>query len=491
MGARAPLSVEIACAAQAIAALAAGRSLQPAIEAAIAGGCGGGAGKATAASSGRRAGGASAEASGRHAADASTEPLDPASRAAIRDIAYDTCRRLGLARELARLLVSRPPPPPLAALQWVALAQLLEPLRAEAVIVDQAVAAARLMPGGAAVAGFLNATLRRFLREREPLLAAARRKDEAHWNFPHWWIAQLRAEQPQAWRAILEAGNAPPPMTLRVNRRRAGVDDYLAQLAAAGHGARRIGPQAVLLDEPCPVEALPGWGDGLVTVQDAGAQLAAPLLDPRPGERVLDACAAPGGKTTHLLELADCSVTALDVGEPRLRLVRENLARLGFDRPGPDRPALDRPDRTVQPPRVLAGDARRPADWWDGEPFDRILVDAPCTASGIVRRHPDIRWLRRRSDPATLSAQQSEILAALWPLLRPGGKLLFATCSVFRAEGESVVDHFLASRRDARRLELSWRFDAGAAEPVSQLLPVATATRNHDGFFYALLERRP
>ncbi|MEB2335438.1 MAG: 16S rRNA (cytosine(967)-C(5))-methyltransferase RsmB, partial [Burkholderiales bacterium] len=142
-------------------------------------------------------------------------------------------------------------------------------------------------------------------------------------------------------------------------------------------------------------------------------------------------------------------------------------------------------------PRVLAGDARRPADWWDGEPFDRILLDAPCTASGIVRRHPDIRWLRRRSDPATLSAQQSEILAALWPLLRPGGKLLFATCSVFRAEGVSVVDHFLDLRRDARRLKLSWRFDEGAAEPVSRLLPVATATRNHDGFFYALLEKRP
>jgi len=466
LGARAPLSREIACAAQAIAALAGGRSLQPAIEAAIA--------------AGSEAG----------------ETLDPASRAAIRDIAYHACRQLGLARELARLLDQRPPPLPLAALQWVALAQLLEPLRAEAVIVDQAVAAARFVPGASAAAGFLNATLRRFLRERDALLATARRKDEARWNYPHWWIAQLRAEQPQAWRAILEAGNAPPPMSLRVNRRRIGVDDYLAQLAAAGRGARRIGPQAVLLDEPCAVDALPGWREGLVTVQDAGAQLAAPLLDPQPGERVLDACAAPGGKTTHLLELADCRITALDLGEPRLRLVRENLARLGFDRAGGARDPGDagdpgRPDGPHEAPRVLAGDARRPADWWDGEPFDRILLDAPCTASGIVRRHPDIRWLRRRSDPATLSAQQSEILAALWPLLRPGGKLLFATCSVFRAEGVSVVDHFLDLRRDARRLKLSWRFDEGAAEPVSQLLPVATATRNHDGFFYALLEKRP
>jgi len=449
LGARAPLSREMACAAQAVAALAAGRSLQAALDAAL--------------------------------GAAHDEGLDPASRAAIRDIAYTTCRQLGLVRELARQVNGRAPPPKLAALQWVALSQLLEPLRAEGVIVDQAVAAARLEPGGAAVAGFLNATLRRFVRERETLLASARRNEEARWNFPKWWIELLRAEQPRAWQSILEAGNAPPPMTLRVNRRRIGVEDYLARLAADGRGARRVGPQALVLDEPCAVDALPGWREGLVTVQDAGAQLAAPLLDPQPGERILDACAGPGGKTTHLLELADCRVTALDVGEARLRPVRENLARLGLGQPGgPGHPA-----------RVLAGDARRPADWWDGEPFDRILVDAPCTASGIVRRHPDVRWLRRRSDLATLSRQQSEILTALWPLIRPGGKLLFATCSVFRAEGESVVDHFLASRRDARRLDLSWRFDAGAAEPVSQLLPVATATRNHDGFFYALLERRP
>ncbi|MCL4185819.1 MAG: 16S rRNA (cytosine(967)-C(5))-methyltransferase RsmB, partial [Burkholderiaceae bacterium] len=231
---------------------------------------------------------------------------------------------------------------------------------------------------------------------------------------------------------------------------------------------------------PCAVEVLPGWHDGLVTVQDAGAQLAAPLLDPQPDERVLDACAGPGGKTTHLLELADCRVTALDLGEARLRPVRENLARLGLGQPGgPGHPAA-----------VVAGDARRPQDWWDGRPFDRILVDAPCTASGIVRRHPDIRWLRRRSDLATLSRTQGEILGTLWPLLEPGGKLLFATCSVFRVEGESVVNHFLAERPDAKRSGLFWRFGGDLAEPVSQLLPVAEPARDHDGFFYALLEKR-
>ncbi len=444
---RAPLAREFAAAARAIEALAGGRSLQAALEGVF------------------------------EAADA---PLPAASRAAVRDIASAACRRLGLARALAQRLNRRAPPARLAALQWVALVQLVEPVRAEAVIVDQAVAAARLEPGGTAAAGFLNATLRRFARERAALLAAARGEPEARWNFPPWWVDLLREEQPHAWQAILEAGNALPPMTLRVNRRRGSPDDYLALLAEAGRAARRIGPQALVLEAPCAVDALPGWHEGWVSVQDAGAQLAAPLLEPHDGERILDACAGPGGKATHLLELARCRLTALDVDESRLRPVRENLARLRLD------------DASAGLVSVQAGDARRPADWWDGQPFDRILVDAPCTASGIVRRHPDIRWLRRRSDLATLSRRQSEILEALWPLLRPGGKLLYATCSVFRAEGVSVIDRFLTGRRDADRLPLRWRFDsAAAAEPVSQLLPTAEPARDHDGFFYALLEKRP
>jgi len=444
---RAPLWREMALAARAIEALAAGRSLPLALDSVC-----------------------EAQPAG---------SLSAASLAAIRDIAHGTCRQLGLVRALARRLNSRPPPARLAALQWVALAQLLEPMRAEAVIVDQAVTAAHQEPHGAAFARFLNATLRRFGRDREALLAAARSEPQARWNFPPWWIEQLSAEQPQAWQAILQASNALPPMSLRVNCRHGGPEAYLAQLAAAGHPARRVGPQALVLDRPCPVERLPGWDEGWVTVQDAGAQMAAPLLAPRDGERVLDACAGPGGKATHLLELADCTLTALDVGEARLRPVRENLARLRLGG-GPAGTAT-----------LLAGDARQPAQWWDGKPYDRILLDAPCTASGIVRRHPDIRWLRRRSDLATLSRQQSEMLAALWPLLRPGGKLLFATCSVFCAEGVSVIDGFLADRRDASRLELRWRFDSAAAEPVSQLLPTAEPARDHDGFFYALLEKRP
>lgn len=464
---RAPLSRELGCAARAIEALIAGRSLPGALDAAL-------------------------------AAEARQAPLPEASRAAIRDIAYGACRRLGLVRELAERLNARAPAPEVAALQCVALSELVEPLRADGIIVDQAVAAARRLSGGLAIGGFVNATLRRFVRERQALLEAARTRPQARWNFPDWWIRQLRQEHPEHWQGILEVGNTMPPMTLRVNRRRGTVAGYLALLADAGRRARQVGPDALVLESACAVEALPGWQDGLVSVQDAGAQLAAHFLKPLDSERILDACAAPGGKTTHLLERADCAVTALDVGPERLRPVRENLARLGF-------PVVESVPAVVEPrvaavaapgvpavgpaATVLAGDARSPADWWDGMPFDRILVDAPCTASGIVRRHPDIRWLRRRSDLATLARRQAEIVSALWPLLRPGGKLLYTTCSVFRAEGESVIDHFRDTHRDAQRLPLRWSFHPAREEPVSLLLPTTSPTRDHDGFFYALLEK--
>lgn len=439
---RAPLSREIGLAAAAVEALKAGRALPAALDVALAG-------------SGPRHG-----------------PLPATSRAAIRDMAHQAVRRLGLVEALAALLNRRPPSTRLAALQAVALSQLIDPIRAEAVIVDQAVESARAEPATAPAAGFLNATLRRFLRERELLLETARRDPVARWNHPIWWIDQLRHDHPSTWQAVLAQADGPPPMTLRVNRRHGDAAGYLARLAAAGIPARQVGEQALTLDKALPVEALPGWSEGLVSVQDAGAQLAAPLLAPVAGQRVLDACAGPGGKTTHLLEWADCTLTALDLDETRLAPVRDNLARLG------------------QQARVVAGDASQPADWWDGQAYDAILVDAPCTASGIVRRHPDIRWLRRRRDLATLSARQSEILAGLWPLLKPGGKLLYATCSVFSQENEGVVAGFLASHADARRLPLRARI-GGADEPIAQLLPTSGPLRDHDGFFYALLDKLP
>ncbi len=446
---RAPLAQELTRAARAIEALAAGRSLQLALDRVLA------------------------------------EPdaaVPPASHAAIRDLAWRTCREFGLVRELARLLNARPPAAAPAALQWVALAQMVGRVRPDAVLVDETVQAARTLPGGQALSGFLNATLRRFGRERELLLATARRAPEARWNHPAWWITRLREAWPQDWERILAAGNAPAPLTLRVNRRRTTVDDWLGRLDAAGLAGRRVGAQAVALDRAVPVHTLPGWSGGLLSVQDAGAQLAAPLLDPHDGERILDACAAPGGKSTHLLELADVELVALDSDAARLGQVRENLDRLGLKA------------------HCLAGDAAQPEQWWDGRPFDRILVDAPCTASGILRRRPDARWLRRRGDPATLAQRQQAILQALWPTLRPGGTLLYVTCSVFPEEGEWVLAHFLDAYPDALRESL-W-FDPGSGavgaddgdgrrgEPLATLLPAAEAARDHDGFFFARLRKR-
>jgi 16S rRNA (cytosine967-C5)-methyltransferase len=400
--------------------------------------------------------------------------LGGGSRAAARDIAHGATRRLGTALALAGRLNARPPAPLAAALQLVALAELLAPgRRHEAVIVDQAVHAARADPDTAAAAGFLNATLRRFLREREPLLAAVAVEPQARWNHPDWWIDRLRADHPAHWEAVLAADAGHPPMTLRVNRRHGDTDAYAQRLAAAGMAAERIGPAALRLERPCDVAALPGFDQGDVSVQDLAAQMAAPLLAPRDGERVLDACAAPGGKTAHLLELADCRLLALDVDAARLARVGQNLARQRLSA------------------ELRCGDAAQPRGWWDGEPFDRILLDAPCSASGIVRRHPDIVWLRRRSDIATLARRQAQMLEALWGLLRPGGTLLYATCSVFRAEGEAMVADFCSQYPDARRQPLLWRWHGGNADHrVSHLLPQAAAGRNHDGFFYACLRKR-
>ncbi len=238
--------------------------------------------------------------------------------------------------------------------------------------------------------------LRRYLREREALntqVAAA--SPVARWSYPRWWIGRLEADHPRHWQEILAAGNERPPLTLRVNRRAGTRAALLARFAAEGVDAAAAGAEGIIVDPPRPVTALPGFAEGAFAVQDLGAQLAAPILDPHDGMRVLDACAAPGGKATHLLELADIELVALDRDEARLERVRENLARLGAGQ------------RNVQ---VLAGDAGTPSGWWDGRPFDRILADVPCTASGIVRRHPDAKWLRRKSDLADLAGEQRRIL---------------------------------------------------------------------------------
>lgn len=400
---------------------------------------------------------------------AAGDDADSPARGFVQELAYGTLRHHGRLEAIARALAHRPiTPPALAALVEVALYQL-EFARAEPhAVVDRAVDAAAAIAGPGA-RGLVNAMLRRFLRERETL-AALPAAPVARWSHPRWWIARLRADWPDSWESILEAGNARPPMTLRANTRRIARDALAARFVAAGIACEPVGASGLVLAEPRPVHALEGFRDGDFSVQDAGAQLAAPLLGTRDGERVLDACAAPGGKTTHVLELAaPAELVALDVDAARLARVRENLDRLQLAAPGVT---------------CVAADAADPASWWDGHPFDRILADVPCTASGIVRRHPDIKWLRRAGDVDANVPRQATLVDALWGTLKSGGTLLYVTCSVFRAENERQAAAFAARHADALREPLT--FPAGSDAVEGQLLPSLPGARhNQDGFFYA------
>lgn len=386
-------------------------------------------------------------------------PLAPGSslRAAAQDLAYGTLRNLGLLDAILAELLRKPVKPALHALLLAALYQLRARPHASHTTVNQAVrAVSRVEP---AAKGLANAVLRSYLRESDALVARCN-SDCAHYSYPQWWIDRVRATWPGDWEAVLNAGNLHPPMTLRVNRRRMTTGQYLAKLAERGIKGEVIGPQAILIERAVSIESLPGFSAGEVSVQDAGAQLAAPLLYVQPGMRVLDACAAPGGKAGHILELADCALTAIDSDPARVPRIRDNLARLGFSA------------------RVVCADCLAPAAWSEGGLFERILLDAPCTASGVVKRHPDIKWLRREGDIAALASVQGRMLDALWQQLAANGKLLYATCSLFPQENAQTIASFLARSNGARQLPLTG-FETG------QLLPDA----RHDGFFYALLEK--
>ncbi|MDO8294762.1 MAG: 16S rRNA (cytosine(967)-C(5))-methyltransferase RsmB [Gallionella sp.] len=390
----------------------------------------------------------------------------PAQRAALQDLSYGTLRYYGQLRTLLGLLLHKPMlDQRIYHVLLVALYQLQYSKAAQHAVVDHAVRSAQML--NAKVSGLVNAILRNFLRSRDALLEQAAQHAEGKYSYPQWWIDELQAQYGERSAAILEAGNLHPPMTLRVNQRRGTTADYLALLSQQdgeqqNFPARLIEPDALQLDKPVPVDRLPGFFAGLVSVQDAGAQHAARLLDIRDNMRVLDACAAPGGKTAHILECAQVEMVAVDKDEKRLQRVAENLQRLELSA------------------QLLVGDAAEPDKWWDGRAFDRILADVPCSASGVVRRHPDIKWLRRRTDIAGFAAQQLDILRALWPLLAPEGKLLYATCSVFQQENEQVIAAFLAQQPEARRLPIALPESGNG-----QILP----DDQHDGFFYALLQK--
>ena len=405
---------------------------------------------------------------------AAVESVSADLRPGVQALAFHVWRNLGRAEALRRLLANRPPPPAADALLCVALALAWTDVGAPYdafTLVNQSVEAAKRDPATHAQANFVNACLRRFLREQPDLVEATDADPVARWNHPLWWIERLKKDHPKQWQTLLHSANQQAPMILRVNALQTTVAAYLDELAACGVVAQAVGSSGIALAKAVPVSQLPGFATGRVSVQDAAAQLAAPLLlgnGPLP-VRVLDACAAPGGKTGHLLELGVQQVTALDVDGGRCERIGQNLARLGLAA------------------EVLVADAVRPDRWWDGKPFDAILLDAPCTASGIVRRHPDIRWLRRESDIAQLAELQRKLLQSLWPLLAPGGRLLYCTCSLFLAEGAQQVKTFLAHNTDAKLLP-----SPGHLVPANSAKPGTVPDNQageHDGFFYALLQK--
>ena len=407
--------------------------------------------------------------------------VTPELRPGVQALTFQVMRQLGRAMALREKLANKAPPPAADALLCTALALSWQgddapyPVHT---LVNQAVEAARQQRQTQPQSGFINGCLRRFLRERETLVAETDNDPQARWNHPRWWVTRVQDEYPEDWQKLLDMAQQPAPMSLRVDTRHHSVAEYQAQLLVIGLATQAVGASGLQLERAVPVHQLPGFAQGHVSVQDAAAQVAAPLLlqgrEAGQAWRILDACAAPGGKTGHLLACyPNAQVLALEVDAERCQRIAENLQRLGA--------------QNEARAEVRAADAAQPAQWWDGVAFDAILLDAPCTASGIVRRHPDVRWLRRPGDSAQLAQTQARLLKALWPLLSPGGRLLYCTCSVFRSEGEDTVQAFLQHNTDARMLPSPGHLIPGK---IPTGLPVKhNALGEHDGFYYALLEK--
>ncbi|MCL2875632.1 MAG: 16S rRNA (cytosine(967)-C(5))-methyltransferase RsmB [Betaproteobacteria bacterium] len=380
-------------------------------------------------------------------------------RGAVRDLAWSSLRDYGRGDATLRHFLGKPLPVSVHALLLVAVYRLEQRPEQAHTLVNQAVdAAAHLVAG---LKGVVNGVLRNVLRQQTNFAVWRDEDITALHAYPAWWIARIQREYGNDWESILASGNLHPPMSLRVNRRRTSVESYLSELADAGIDAKRLENDALLLEYPLPISKLPGFTEGRVSVQDAGAQWAAPWLCPCNGDRVLDACAAPGGKGAHLLELADIELTALELDPMRAERMHENFARLGL------------------PANIIVADCRALDTWWDGRPFDRILADVPCSASGVVRRHPDIKWLRRDSDIGKFVAQQANIINTLWQTLAYGGTILYVTCSIFDDENHRQIEHFLVRHPDAELfMPQTCR--------IHPLLP----TTDHDGFYYACLRKK-
>ncbi|MGZ8270194.1 MAG: 16S rRNA (cytosine(967)-C(5))-methyltransferase RsmB [Methylophilus sp.] len=390
----------------------------------------------------------------------------PQQRGAAADLSYGTLRFYGELEIYLNQLLEKP----LAdgrvhALLLVALYQLLHDRADDFTIVNQAVKAASYAKPKWAK-GLVNGVLRNFLRQQDALKEKLKVNEVAQYSYPQWWIDKVKTQYPNDWQNILSIGNQHPPMTLRVNHKKITAQDYVQLLSRQDIVATQVGDYAVMLNHALPVEKIPGFTEGVVSVQDLGAQLVPAILDLQDGMPVLDACCAPGGKTGHILETANVQLTALDNDETRLARVQSNLSRLNF---------------TAD---LKVGDA---ATWHHNQLFERILADVPCSASGIVRRHVDIKWLRREADIVSFVQQQSAILLNLWQLLAKGGKLLYVTCSIFNEENQQQIDQFLKAHQDAVQVPIDFNLlQQGSLMCINgQLVP---STR-HDGLFYALLQK--
>jgi len=390
----------------------------------------------------------------------------PQQRGAAADLSYGTLRFYGEVNAYLTQLLEKPlSNEHITALLLVAIYQLLHDKADDFTVVNQAVKAASYAKPRWAK-GLVNGVLRNFLRQKVALAERIKVDEVALYSYPQWWINKLKSQYPRAWQSILNVGNAHPPMTLRVNIKKSNAQEYCQLLARQDIESTQLGAQAVMLTKPISVEQIPGFAEGVVSVQDYGAQLAAHFLDLQPNMKVLDACAAPGGKTGHILELENVELAALDNDASRLNRVESNLNRLNLNAD------------------LQLGDA---STYKTDVQFERILADVPCSASGIVRRHVDIKWLRREGDIATFTQQQSAILQQMWQLLAKGGKLLYVTCSIFNEENQQQIDHFLQKNSDATQLPLllTKEIDKNIQLIDGQLIP----TSQHDGLFYALLQK--
>lgn len=398
---------------------------------------------------------------------------DGAKKGACQSVLYSAVRRRALLQSLILKLVKRPPAEAVLALIELSVALLCEGKEKPFTVVNEAVSAAKKTRETRGAAGFVNAVLRRFERERDKLLESEYKKACVRFNAPNWWIQRYQNVFGEKAEEILALQQRHPPMILRVNTRKISVEEAQKQLADKGLETEKVGRFGLSLLEPRPVKDIPGFSEGMLSVQDAGSQLAAEILDAQDGMRVLDACAAPGGKTAHILEIANVKMTALEIDPIRGRRISENLDRLGLKA------------------TIKIADAGDPSAWWDGIRFERILLDAPCTASGIVRRHPDIPWCRQPQDILNLAKTQAKLLETMWPLLEKQGKILYAVCSVFPEEGAEGIMRFCARHPEARLLPIGPR-----GEKLWTLSPSEGPGSEdgkwpgtHDGFFYALIEK--